>query len=133
VADGLRTAEAVRSDRAPAPIGPYSQAIRTGALIFCSGQIGIDPATGSLVAGDAAEQAQRVLENLGAVLSAAGASFDDVVKTTMFLVDMADFAAVNAVYAERFGSAKPARSTVAVAALPLGARVEIEAVALLGR
>lgn len=116
--------------RAPAPIGPYHQARRAGGFVFCSGQIAIDPATGALIAGDVAAQTRRVLDNLGAVLEAAGTDFAGVVKTTIFLVDMSDFATVNAIYAERFaGESAPARSTVAVAALPLGARVEIEAVA----
>ena len=119
------------TERAPAPIGPYSQAVRAGAFLFCSGQIPIDPATGKLVEGDVAAQARRVMENIAALLAAAGAGFDQVVKTTIYLVDMADFAAVNAVYGERFGVVPPARSTVAVAALPLGSRVEIEVTALL--
>jgi 2-iminobutanoate/2-iminopropanoate deaminase len=116
---------------APQPIGPYNQALRTGDLVFCSGQIAIDPATGKLIDGDVAAQARRTLDNLGAVLAAAGARFENVVKTTIFLVDMADFATVNGIYGERFANGiAPARSTVAVAALPLGARVEIEAVAV---
>ena len=123
--------ERIRSRRAPTPIGPYSQAVAAGNLLFCSGQVGIDPATGKLVEGDSAMQTARALENLAAVLAVAGLSLRDIVKTTLFLVDMADFAAVNAVYRERFRGAAPARSTVAVAALPLGARIEIEAVALL--
>ena len=121
----------VFSPNAPAPIGPYNQAIRAGAFVFCSGQIPIDPATGSLVGGDVSAQATQVLANLREVLAAAGASLGDVVKTTIFLTDMADFAAVNTVYGQHFSGVAPARSTVAVAALPLGARVEIEAVALL--
>ena len=117
---------------APAPIGPYNQAVRSGKTIFCSGQIAIDPATGKLIDGDAAAQARRALANLGAVLEAAGCGFDAVVKTTIFLVDMTDFATVNGIYGERFAAGvAPARSTVAVAALPLGARVEIEAIAIL--
>ncbi len=121
--------ERILTEHAPAPIGPYSQAIRAGKELFCSGQIPLDPATGEIVAGDVAAQAERVLQNLGAVLEAADFSFADVVKTTIFLVDMNDFSAVNDVYARVFGDAKPARSTVAVAALPRGARVEIEAIA----
>ena len=120
----------VLTQDAPKPVGPYSQAIAHGELIFCSGQIPLDPALGKLVEGGIDVQTQRVLENLGAVLRAAGAGFADVVKTTIFLVDMADFAAVNAVYSTCFGEARPARSTVAVAALPLGARIEIEAIAI---
>lgn len=122
--------ERILTTNAPAPIGPYSQAIADDGVLFCSGQIPIDPQTGELVPGDVAAQAERVLLNLGAVLEAAGRSFDDVVKTTIYLVDMADFAAVNAVYEKYFGSVKPARSTVAVAALPKNARIEIDCVAL---
>jgi len=125
--------ERVFSADAPAPIGPYSQAIRSGDLLFCSGQVAIDPAVGKLVDGDVAAQARQALRNLSAVLTAAGASVGDIVKTTIFLVDMADFATVNAAYGEFLGEAAPARTTVAVAALPLGARVEIEAIALLRR
>lgn len=127
--DDSAPATVVLAEDAPAPIGPYSQAIRSGDTIFCSGQIALDPATGEVVGHDAAAQAERVLANLAAVLRAAGADLSDVVKTTIFLVDMQDFAAVNAVYAEHFGASKPARSTVAVAALPRNARVEIECVA----
>lgn len=119
----------VQTDNAPAPIGPYSQAIACGNELFCSGQIPIDPATGNVVDGDVAAQTERVLENLGAVLAAAGYGFNDVVKTTIFLVDMNDFGAVNEVYARSFGDAKPARSTVAVAGLPRGVRVEIDCIA----
>lgn len=121
--------ESIQTDGAPAPIGPYSQAIRSGKELFCSGQIAIDPASGNLVEGDVAAQAEQVLRNLGAVLASGGYEFDDVVKTTIFLVDMSDFAAVNDVYGKFFGASKPARSTVAVAALPRGARVEIDAIA----
>lgn len=119
----------IHTEGAPAPIGPYSQAVRSGKELFCSGQIAIDPKTGEVVAGDVAAQTARVLENLGAVLREAGYDFTDVVKTTIFLVDMNDFAAVNDVYAKVFGESKPARSTVAVAGLPRGVRVEIEAIA----
>jgi len=119
----------IRSDNAPAPIGPYSQAVLTGGDLFCSGQIAIDPVTGELVGSDAAAQAEQALRNLGAVLRAAQMDYDNVVKTTLFLVDMNDFSAVNAVYARYFDAVKPARSTVAVAALPKGARVEIDAIA----
>lgn len=121
--------EAVRTEGAPAPIGPYSQAVRSGKELFCSGQIALDPTSGILVEGDVAAQAEQVLKNLGAVLAAGGYEFDDVVKTTIFLIDMTDFAAVNDVYAKFFGNSKPARSTVAVAGLPKGARVEIDAIA----
>jgi len=114
---------------APAPIGPYSQAVEVGGFLFCSGQIAIDPATGELNNGTVAEQTELVMKNVGAVLEAAGYSFDNVVKTTIFLTDMADFPAVNEVYGRYFKSAPPARSTVAVAGLPRGVKVEIEVVA----
>lgn len=121
--------DVIHTDRAPAAIGPYVQALRSGGWIFSSGQLGLDPGTGKLVDGGVAEQARQALANLAAVLEAAGGGLDTVLKTTVFLVDMADFPAMNAVYAEAFGAHPPARSTVAVAALPLGGRVEIEAVA----
>jgi 2-iminobutanoate/2-iminopropanoate deaminase len=114
---------------APEPIGPYSQAIKSGNMLFLSGQIPLDPATGQMVAGDAAAQARRVLLNLQAILELANSGLGRVVKTTIFLTDLADFPAVNAVYAEFFPFEPPARSTVQVAALPKGARVEIEAIA----
>jgi 2-iminobutanoate/2-iminopropanoate deaminase len=120
----------VYSAKAPHPIGPYNQAIRAKGFVFCSGQVAIDRAAGKLIDGDASAQARQAMNNLAAVLAAAGCSLADIVKTTIFLVDMADFAAVNAVYGEHFGDTPPARSTVAVAALPLGARVEIEAIAV---
>jgi 2-iminobutanoate/2-iminopropanoate deaminase len=119
----------IASPQAPAAIGPYSQAIRYGATVWTAGQVGLVPATGELVSGDVADQTRQALANLGAVLSAAGCALADVVKTTVFLADMADFAAMNAVYAEHFPEPAPARSTVAVAGLPRAARVEIEAVA----
>ncbi len=115
---------------APGAIGPYSQAIGAGRLLMCSGQVGLEPATGELVDGGVAEQAERALRNLGAVLDAAGLGFADVVKTTCFLVDMAEFAVFNEVYGRFMPDPPPARSTVAVAALPKGARVEIEAIAV---
>jgi len=121
----------VSTDAAPAAIGPYVQARIEGDVVYCSGQIALDPATGTLVEGGVAAEARRVLENLAAVLRAAGGGLSSVVKTTVFLVDMADFAALNEVYAEFFAAPHPARSTVAVAALPRGARVEIEAIARL--
>ena len=123
--------QAVASAGAPAAIGPYSQAIVAGSLLFCSGQISLDPASGQVVEGDVAAQTRRVLDNLGAILEAAGVSFDAVVKTTVFLADMTEFAAMNEVYGQYFGAPAPARSTVQVARLPRDVRVEIEAVAQL--
>lgn len=122
----------IATPAAPAAIGPYSQAIRAGNLVFTSGQIPLDPATGQMVTGDLTAETRRVLDNLAAVLAAAGVGFADVVKTTIFLTDMGDFAAVNALYAERFAGAPPARSTVQVARLPKAARVEIEMIAVGG-
>jgi len=122
---------AVRTDRAPRAIGPYSQAIVASGLVFCAGQIGSDPATGELVAGGVREQAEQALKNLSAVLEAAGSDPDHVVKTTVFLADINDFAAMNEVYARHFKTAPPARSTVQAARLPRGALVEIEAIAVL--
>jgi len=122
------TRQAISTPNAPAAIGPYSQAIAVGELVFCSGQLGLDPASGELAAGVEA-QAERALRNLTAVLAAAGATWGDVVKTTIFLADIADFAAVNAVYATFMPDPPPARSTFAVGALPKGGRIEIEAIA----
>ncbi|MBM4117279.1 reactive intermediate/imine deaminase [bacterium] len=122
----------VQTGAAPAAVGPYSQAVQSGDFLYSAGQVPLDPATGKLVPGDIGAQTHQVMKNLAAILAAAGAGFGDVVKTTCFLADMADFAAFNAVYAEYFaGVAPPARSTVAVAGLPLGARVEVELVARL--
>ena len=123
--------ERVQTDKAPAAIGPYSQAIRAGGFVFASGQIPIDPATGEFVKGGVAEQTEQVLKNLSAVLEAAGSGLDKVVKTTVFLADMKEFAQMNEVYGKFFTAAPPARATVAAAGLPRDARVEIEAVALL--
>lgn len=120
----------IATTEAPAAIGPYSQAIASRGLLFCSGQIPLDPATGAIVEGDVQAQTRRALDNLSAVLTAGGASLATVVKTTVFLVSMNDFAAMNAIYGEYFTSEPPARSTVAVAELPRGARVEVEAIAL---
>ena len=122
--------ERIQTDKAPAAIGPYSQAIRAGGFVFVSGQIPIDPATGEFVKGGVAEQTERVLKNLAAVLEAAGSSLNQIVKTTVFLADMKEFAQMNEVYATFFAGAPPARATVAAAGLPREARVEIEAVAL---
>jgi len=121
----------VATDGAPRAIGPYSQAVIHGGLIYTAGQIALDPATMEIVKGGIAEQTERVLDNLQAVLEAAGADFAGVLKTTVFLRDMADFAAMNEVYARRFGSHRPARSTVAAAGLPRNVLVEIEVVAAL--
>ncbi|MEX1019378.1 MAG: RidA family protein [Litorilinea sp.] len=121
----------VQTEKAPAAIGPYAQAIRTDGYVFCSGQLGLDPATGKLVDGGVEAQTRQALANLTAVLASAGSSVVGVVKTTIFLADMADFPRVNAVYGEVFAGEPPARSTVQVAALPLGGLVEIEAIALL--
>ncbi len=121
----------VFSSDAPAAIGPYSQAVKAGNTLYLSGQIGMIPTTGELISADVKEQTAQALKNMKAVLAAAGATPDNVVKTTVFLTDMADFQAVNAVYAETFASDAPARSCVAVAALPKGARVEVEAIAVL--
>jgi 2-iminobutanoate/2-iminopropanoate deaminase len=120
---------AIQTDQAPAAIGPYSQAIVAGDFLFTAGQIPIDPGTGQVIDGDVVAQAERVLANLSAVLSAGGCAWADVVKTTVYLQDMADFPRVNEVYAKALGSARPARSTVQVSALPRGALVEIDAVA----
>jgi 2-iminobutanoate/2-iminopropanoate deaminase len=122
----------VHSAQAPRAIGPYSQAVeaRPGRLVFLSGQIPLDPATGELVVGDISVQTERVMENLGAVLKAASLGFPDVVRCTIYLVDLAEFSTVNGVYGRYFASAPPARATVQVAALPKGARVEIDAVAV---
>jgi 2-iminobutanoate/2-iminopropanoate deaminase len=122
----------IHTASAPAAIGPYSQAIRAGDLVFCSGQIPIDPASGEMVSGDIAAQTRQVMSNLAAVLTAAGSDLSSVVKTTIFLVDLRDFAVVNEVYGGFFATEPPARATVQVAALPRGCRVEIEAVALAG-
>lgn len=122
----------IATDGAPKAIGPYSQAVRAGAMLFASGQIPLDPATGQLVAGGIEASTERVLDNLQAVLKQAGLTFADVVKTTVYLIHGEDFAAMNAVYAKRFGDHRPARSTVIVAALPRGAAVEIDLMALKG-
>jgi 2-iminobutanoate/2-iminopropanoate deaminase len=126
------TLRSVQTDRAPAAIGPYSQAIAANGFLFTAGQIPLDPATGQVITGDVTAQTERVLANLGAVLEAAGTSWAAVVKTTVFLHDMNDFPAVNQVYARVLGAARPARSTVQVAALPRGVLVEIDAIAALG-
>jgi 2-iminobutanoate/2-iminopropanoate deaminase len=124
------TRRAVSTSAAPGAVGPYSQAITTDDLVFCSGQVGLDPATGELVAGGVEPEAERVIRNLEAVLDAAGCTLADVVKTTCFLADINDFARFNAVYARFWPDPPPARSTFGVAALPRGAQVEIEAIAV---
>ena len=121
----------VQTENAPKAIGPYSQAIRTDSMVYTAGQIGLDPVTGELIAGGVEEQTRQVLANLRNVLEAAGSSLENVVKTMVFLKDMNDFPKMNSIYAEFFGENPPARSTVAVAALPKGGLVEIEAVALI--
>jgi 2-iminobutanoate/2-iminopropanoate deaminase len=120
----------VTTDRAPAALGPYSQAIRSGGMIFTAGQVPLDPDSGTLVTGSIEDQTHQVLRNVAAVLEAAGSGLDRVLKTTVFLTDLGDFQRMNAVYAEFFGDEPPARSAVQVAALPLGAAIEIECVAL---
>ncbi len=124
--------KAITTDRAPKAIGPYAQGVAAGGFLFLSGQIPLDPATGQIVRGTAEDEVVRILENLKAVLVAGGAGLDRVVRTTVFLTDLGDFEAMNAVYARYFGESRPARSTVQVAALPRGARAEIDAVAFLG-
>ena len=122
---------AISTNAAPQAIGPYSQAVRVGEWLFCSGQIGLDPTTSEIVPGGVVAEAGRVLENLRAVLAAASGSLDDVVRTTIYLVDLADFGRVNEIYAQFFNAPFPARATVGVAALPRGARVEIDAIAVI--
>lgn len=123
--------ETVTTDKAPGAIGPYSQAVKAGGMVFCSGQIPIDPATGEFVSETVAEQTEQVLKNLGEVLTAAGTGLDKVVKTGVFLADMNDFAEMNEVYSRYFSENKPARATVQAAGLPRGARVEIDCIAVL--
>ena len=122
--------EVISTENAPAAIGPYSQAIKAGGTVYCSGQIPIDPATGEFVEGGVAEQTEQVFRNLTAVLEASGATLDDVVKTTVFLADMNDFGVMNEIYGRYFTSNKPARATVQAARLPRDARVEIECIAI---
>jgi 2-iminobutanoate/2-iminopropanoate deaminase len=124
---------AISTDTAPAAIGPYSQGIVAGDLLFTAGQIALDPATGEMAGGDIVAQTERVLSNLEAVLRAAGASWIDVVKTTVYLMDLTDFPTVNEIYGRRLGGARPARSTVQVAALPRGALIEIDAIVRVAR
>ena len=125
----MRTA--VTTDTAPKAIGPYSQAIRAGRLLFVSGQVAIEPATGNLLTGSIENQTHQAMCNLGEILKAAGVTYDNVLRTTVFLIDMNDFSAMNTVYATYFGSPPPARTTIQVAKLPKDARVEVDAIALL--
>lgn len=125
--------ETVATENAPGAIGPYSQAVKAGGMVYCSGQIPIDPATGNFVSDVVGEQTEQVLKNLSEVLKAAGTTLDDVVKTTVFLADMNDFAEMNEVYARFFSENKPARATVQAARLPRDARVEIECIAVAGQ
>jgi 2-iminobutanoate/2-iminopropanoate deaminase len=125
--------EIIKTEGAPGAIGPYSQAIRAGGFVFASGQIPLDPATGSLVPGDVVKQTEQVMRNISALLEAAGSGLDRIVKTTVFLADMNDFSAMNEVYGRYFDENPPARSTVQAARLPRDARVEIEVVALAGK
>jgi 2-iminobutanoate/2-iminopropanoate deaminase len=120
----------ISTSEAPAALGPYSQAVRIGSTIYCAGQIPLDPKSGQIVSKDISEQTRRVLDNISAILKAEGLSFENIVKTTIFLMDLADFQTVNEIYASYFKQAPPARSTVQVAALPKGARIEIEAIAV---
>ncbi len=123
--------ETISTEKAPGAIGPYSQAVKAGNMVFCSGQIPIDPTTGEFVSNNVAEQTHQVLTNLSAVLEAAGTSLNNVVKTTVFLADMDDFTAMNEIYAEFFNDNKPARATVQAARLPRDARVEIDCIAII--
>jgi 2-iminobutanoate/2-iminopropanoate deaminase len=125
----MTTLRSITTDQAPRAIGPYSQAIATESLVFTAGQIALDPSSGEVVGKSTADQTDRVLRNLAAVLTAAGSGLEQVVKTTVYLADMADFPAMNEVYARHFGSHKPARSTVQAAGLPKGVRVEIDVIA----
>ena len=129
----MSSLKAVTTQLAPGAIGPYSQGILAGGFLFLSGQIPLDPATGQIVTGSIAEQTHQVLKNLGAVLTAGGAGYGDVVKTTVYLQDMADFAAMNEIYATYFSAPAPARATIQAAALPRGVKVEIDVVAYVGK
>lgn len=120
----------IKTDKAPAAIGPYSQGVKANGFIFFSGQIPLDPVTGEVVNGDISAQAELVMNNIGALLNASGADFDDIVKTTIFLTDLSDFGVVNEIYGKRFAKEPPARSTVEVKALPRGVNIEIEVIAL---
>jgi 2-iminobutanoate/2-iminopropanoate deaminase len=121
----------IKTDKAPNPVGPYSQAVVAGNLVFCSGQIAINPWTGTMISDDIESETSMVMENLKAILDESGSSFEDVVKTTIYLIDMSDFAKVNEIYGKYFTKVKPARSTVQVVKLPKGANVEIECIAMI--
>jgi 2-iminobutanoate/2-iminopropanoate deaminase len=125
--------EVIFTDRAPAPIGPYSQAVRVGSTVYCAGQVSLNPASGQIVLGNVAEQTRQALDNLCAVLNASELSCENVVKTTVFLIDMADYAVMNEIYATYFPRQPPARTAVQVTALPRGARIEIDAIAVVDR
>lgn len=120
----------ISTNEAPAAVGPYSQAVRAGSLLFCAGQIPLDPKSGKILSEDISEQTRRVMENIAAILKAAGLTFDHIVKTTIFLTDLGDFQTVNEIYGSHFKQEPPARSTVQVSALPKGAKVEIEVIAM---
>ena len=131
--EALENMDKISTDKAPSAIGPYSQAVRAGQFVFCSGQIGIDPATGKLIGADIESQTRQVLQNLRSVLTAARLDLNHVAKSTIFLVNLEDFSSVNEIYGAEFGEHKPARATVQVAGLPLGALIEIECVAYIAK
>ncbi len=131
--EALENMDKISTDKAPSAIGPYSQAVRAGQFVFCSGQIGIDPATGKLIGADIESQTRQVMQNLRRVLTAARLDLNHVAKTTIFLVNLEDFSSVNEIYGAEFGEHKPARATVQVAGLPLGALIEIECVAYIAK
>ena len=131
--EALENMDKISTDKAPSAIGPYSQAVRAGQFVFCSGQIGMDPATGKLIGADIESQTRQVMQNLRSVLTAARLDLNHVAKTTIFLVNLEDFSSVNEIYGAEFGEHKPARATVQVAGLPLGALIEIECVAYIAK
>ncbi len=131
--EALENMDKISTDKAPSAIGPYSQAVRAGQFVFCSGQIGIDPATGKFIGADIESQTRQVMQNLRRVLTAAGLDLNHVTKTTIFLANLEDFSSVNEIYGAEFGEHKPARATVQVAGLPLGALIEIECVAYIAK
>jgi len=131
--EALENMDKISTDKAPSAIGPYSQAVRAGQFVFCSGQIGMDPATGKLIGADIESQTRQVMQNLRSVLTAARLDLNHVAKSTIFLVNLEDFSSVNEIYGAEFGEHKPARATVQVAGLPLGALIEIECVAYIAK